>query len=318
MESAPGIATRTATSAGEEHAKPPSRSHGVRSEAKGLMLNTVSGFTGRKLRWAWALLQLVPGLLAAQQPGSGIARLFPPQPAGYLTDAAGIVDAASAARIDTIATRLRALTGAELAVVTLPTIQDYAPSDVALTIGRSWGVGAKGSIGDPRRNAGMVLLLVPRREDQRGQIYLATGQGIEGIVTDATAGRIQDLMIPQLREGQYGPALVTGVTELAGIVAQGFGITDSTLSPQRPVAMGGGATSRLALLLLIFVVFLVVMAVVSARARRWTRRGVVYWGGPWGGGGGWGGGFGGGGGGGGFGGFGGGGGFSGGGAGRSF
>jgi uncharacterized protein len=286
------------------------------------MLNTVGEFTGRKLRWAWALLQLIPGLLASQQPGSGIAQLFPAQPAGYLTDVAAVVDPASAARIDTIATRLRALTGAELAVVTLPTIKEYAPSDVALTIGRSWGVGAKGSIGDPRRNAGMVLLLVPRTENQRGQIYLATGQGIEGIVTDATAGRIQDLMIPQLREAQYGPALVTGVTELAGIVARGLGVTDSTLSPKNPVTIAGGTSVRLALLVIILVFFLV-LTVLAARARRWARRHVIYWGGPvgrgggtWGGG--WGGGFGGGGGGGGFGGFGGGGGFSGGGAGRSF
>ena len=289
------------------------------NETKDLMLNTVDGVTGRKLRWAWALLQLVPGLLAAQQPGSGIAQLFPAQPAGYLTDVAGVVDPASAARIDTIAARLRALTGAELAVVTLPTIKEYAPSDVALTIGRSWGVGAKGSIGDPRRNAGMVLLLVPRTENQRGQIYLATGQGIEGIVTDATAGRIQDLMIPQLREGQYGPALVIGVTELAGIVAQGFGVTDTTLTPKTPVTVAGGTSVRLALLVVILVFFLVLM-VLAARARRWAGRHVVYWGGPWGGGGmggSWGGGFGGGGGGG-FGGFGGGGGFSGGGAGRSF
>lgn len=291
------------------------------NETKDLMLNTVGEVTGRKLRRAWALLQLIPGLLAAQQPGSGIAQLFPPQPTGYLTDVAGVVDPASAARIDSIATRLRALTGAELAVVTLPSIKDYAPSDVALTIGRSWGVGAKGSIGDPRRNAGMVLLLVPRTENQRGQIYLATGQGIEGIVTDATAGRIQDLMIPQLREGQYGPALVTGVTALAGIVAQGFGVTDSTLAPKTPVTLAGGTSFRLALLVFILVFFLIMM-VLAARARRWARRHVIYWGGSggrggggiWGGG--WGGGFGGGGGG--FGGFGGGGGFSGGGAGRSF
>ena len=77
-----------------------------------------------------------------------------------LLQAAGVVDASSAATIDSIAARLRAVTGAEFAVVTLPTIGDYAASDVALAIGRAWGVGRAAQIGDATRNAGLVILLV--------------------------------------------------------------------------------------------------------------------------------------------------------------
>ncbi len=64
---------------------------------------------------------------------------FPIGRPNYLTDVAGIVDAPSAAEINNLAARLRTATGAELAVVTLPTIEDRAPVDVALTIGRAWG-----------------------------------------------------------------------------------------------------------------------------------------------------------------------------------
>ena len=46
--------------------------------------------------------------------------------------------------------------GAEMAVVTLPTIGDYAPSDVGVAIIRRWGIGAKAQVGDVRRNAGLV------------------------------------------------------------------------------------------------------------------------------------------------------------------
>ncbi len=261
------------------------------------------------------LLQLIPGLLLAQD--QAIHQLFPPQPAGYLTDSAGVVDEASAATIDSLAALLRKLTQAELAVVTLPDIGDRAPADVALAIGRTWGVGAAAAVGDPSRNAGLVLLLVPRREGHRGQIYLATGKGIEGIVTDAASGRIQDLMLPQLRQEQYGPALVTGVRLLAAVVARGFRVSDTLLTAQSPEgAPVQSEGANLTVLLLLFAAIILLMALqISARlrGRGWSRG--VYWGG---GSGGWGGGFGGGGGGGGFGGFGGGGGFSGGGAGRSF
>jgi uncharacterized protein len=238
---------------------------------------------------------------------------------------ASVVDPQSAARIEDLAARLRTATGAELAVVTLPTQGQYETSDIALAIGRAWGVGAKAEIGDQRRNAGLVLLVVPKREGQKGGLYLATGRGVEGIVTDATAGRILDLMVPQLRQGEYGPALVTGTEAIASTVAKGFGVTDSALTAADPFRGSGGGKGGIpgwVFLLLLFLVFFVLPRLMSSgRGGRGGRRGPgIYWGPGWGGGG-WGGGFGGGGfggGGGGFGGFGGGGGFSGGGAGRSF
>jgi uncharacterized protein len=108
---------------------------------------TVLGLGRRKATRALWLLQLIPSLLAAQQ--AGVQQLFPAQPSNYLTDVAGVVDGSSASAINDLAARLRTATGAELAVVTLPTIGDHAPGDVALAIGRAWGVGAKGEAGDP-------------------------------------------------------------------------------------------------------------------------------------------------------------------------
>jgi len=266
-----------------------------------------------KLTGITVVLQLaLAALLPAQE--SGIAKLFPAQPSGYLTDAAGVVDPASAATIDSIAQRLRATTGAELAVVTLPAIDPYPASDVALAIGRAWGVGAKAEIGEQRRNAGIVLLLVPRSEKQRGYVYIATGRGVEGIITDAIAGRVQDEMLPSLRNGQWGPALLIGVGRLSTLLRQGFGVADSTdVVPENGTGESGGPP----VFVILLIIFIIVMMAIARAGRGGPggRRG-IYWGGGSGWGGGFGGGFGGGGGG--FGGFGGGGGFSGGGAGRSF
>ncbi|MEO8030017.1 MAG: TPM domain-containing protein [Gemmatimonadota bacterium] len=269
-----------------------------------------------KLTGILVALQLVTAATAVAQ-SPGINQLFPAKPTGYLTDVAGIVDATSAATIDSIGLALRHSTGAELAVVALPKIDPYVPGDVALAIGRAWGVGAKAEIGDQRRNAGIVMLVVPKSSSQRGQIYIGTGNGAEGIVTDAIAGRVRDAMIPQLRDGQYGPALVTGVTDLAARLRRGLGGGDSTDT----MAVGpDGQPSSFPPQLLMILVFVVVIIIISRSkgGGGGGRRG-VYWGGGSGWGGGFGGGFGGGGGGGGgFGGFGGGGGFSGGGAGGSF
>jgi uncharacterized protein len=249
-----------------------------------------------------------------------VEQYFPARPTGYLTDAAGVVDAANAARIEQVAKTLRERTGAELAIVTLPTIGDREAAEVALEIGRRWGVGGRAEVGDERRNAGLVVLLVPRTAERRGTIRIEVGQGLEGIITDAAAGGVRDLMRPELAAGRYGDGLRVGVEALAGTIAAKMGVNDTTLAA-RPVSTGGSGISPLMLLLILFVLFRIVSVMrdagLSAAERRRRSRG--GWGaGPWiGGGGGWGGGYGGGGGGG-FGGFGGGGGFSGGGAGGDF
>ncbi len=300
------------------------------------------GFRRLSLQRWWAkatcllgVLQLVPLLLAAQ--GDRVQALFPAAPTGYLTDVAGIVDQASAAEITSWAERLRSATGAELAVVTLPTIGEAEASEVALAIGRRWGVGARGEVGDAARNAGVVLLLVPQqnRTPGTGRLRIETGRGAEGILTDAMAGRITDLMVPALQQEQYGPALALGARAIAATLARGFGVSDSALinaDPFREDGATGGINPVVVILLIVLA--LIILSMLSSggggtgRSRRRYGGPRVIWGGGggWGGSGsgwggssgGWGGGGFGGGGGGGFGGFGGGGGFSGGGAGRNF
>lgn len=267
------------------------------------------------------LIQLA--MVAPTMAQGGAAQYVPAAPTGVVSDFAAVIDDGDELRITSLINRLTAATFVQIAVVTLPTIGDREAAEVALLIGRQWGVGFAGDPGDSVRNRGMVVLLVPRADGQpnSGQIRIEVGDGLEGVVTDGMASRVQrEVMGPLLREERYSAGMVAGTEALVTLIARGFGVSDSTLSNIRPLApsapsSGGGS-------MLPFIIFMIVIFVVlPALSRRNRRRGPgIYWGGPWGGGGSggggsWGGGRGGGGG---FGGFGGGGGFSGGGAGGRF
>jgi uncharacterized protein len=273
-----------------------------------------------------ALQLMVAFALPAQQE---ITKLFPAAPTGFVTDVAHLLDAGQAAALEARLKHLQDVTGADIAVVTLPTIGDQDPAAVALMIGRTWKVGGKADIGDKRRNAGLVMLLVPRTSEHKGEIRIEVGQGLEGAITDTRSGEIRDAMIEMLKQGQYAQALDVGTSVAADIIARDLGVQDSSLIRQRPAPRQGGnriGTMRLVLYAIVFIIW-IISIIMRNRGGRGGRGGGS--GGGWllpymigrsfGGGGGFGGGgFGGGGGGGGFGGFGGGGGFSGGGSGGSF
>jgi uncharacterized protein len=222
--------------------------------------------------------------------------------------------------MEAVIAEVREQTRGEIAVVTLPDIGDRAASDVAVQIGRQWGVGAKGEAGDPSKNLGAVLLLVPRKDHRpgTGDVFISAGRGAEGFLTDARAGRIRDAMIPLLAQEQYGQALSLGVDLIAQAFATEFGVTLSNPEAVRPPPATGRPDVSIPLGWIVGV--LILLLIITRGRLLW----VPFWimsqgrgGGGGGGGGGWGrGGWGGGGGG--FGGFGGGGGFSGGGAGGKF
>ncbi|HEV2672176.1 MAG TPA: TPM domain-containing protein, partial [Gemmatimonadales bacterium] len=165
-----------------------------------------------------------------------LAQVAIPPPHGFVNDFAGVLDAASVQHMEQVIAEVRNATRGDIAVVTLSDIGDRAASDVAVEIGRQWGVGAKGEAGDRTKNLGVVVLLVPRKNHRpgTGDIFIATGRGAEGFLTDATTGRIRDAMLPALAQEQYGPALSLGVDLIAQAFANEFGVTLTTPDVVQP------------------------------------------------------------------------------------
>ena len=124
-----------------------------------------------------------------------------PAPVGYVNDFANVLKPDAAARIDDLAKRVNAATRGEMVVVTLPNLGGRPVEEVSLRLGREWKVGADAAIGDQARNAGVIILLVPKEtsDDGRGYCRIETGQGTEGFITDATSGTICREAVPEFR-----------------------------------------------------------------------------------------------------------------------
>lgn len=205
-------------------------------------------------------------------------------------------------------------TSNQVAIVIVDDLKGYSRDEYAIALGRKWGVG-----GQKQFSNGVVILVnTGEKGGQRG-VFIATGYGLEGAVTDLIADQIvQNSLLPNFREGNNYRGLDAATTDIMQAAAGRYTAPDGYHE-------GSSGGSILGLLFAAFVIFIIIVIVsrkggggggyVSRRGYRDDWNGPIILPGGWprgGGGGGWSGG-----GGGGFGGFGGGG-FGGGGAGGSW
>jgi uncharacterized protein len=149
-----------------------------------------------------------------------------PKPTGYVSDLAHVVSPEDKQQIEAFCTKVEQELGVEFALVTIDTLDGQPIRDFALDVFRKWGVGSK------KTNQGVLLLLAVKDH----QSDIETGRGIEPYITDGFAGGTLRSMRPQLREGDYGAALLTAGRAMAQEIAQGKGVAfdDALAQPERP------------------------------------------------------------------------------------
>lgn len=153
---------------------------------------------GRMQRLAALALVMLCGLMM-------MGAVVKPNADFYFQDNAGVLSRQTKEFIMSQSPQLAAETGAQVVVLTVESLEGMAPADYGLNVIREWGIGAK-----DKNNGVLILLSTGDRE-----VYVSVGQGLEGAINDAKAGRfIDDYAIDYYRENDFD----TGTRELYAIV----------------------------------------------------------------------------------------------------
>lgn len=136
------------------------------------------------------------------------------QPQGYVTDLAHVVDPATKAKIEALCAEVEQKTEAQIAVVTVRSLEGETKEDYAVDLYKHLGVGSK------KENRGVLLLIAPTERQYRIEV----GYGLEPVINDARAGDIGRAMVPSLRNGDYSAAALLGVSSLAELIAADKGV----------------------------------------------------------------------------------------------
>src|SRR5271169_406543 len=144
------------------------------------------------------------------------------RPQGYVTDLAGVIDPATRQKIELLATEVEQKTGAQIAVVTVNSLEGQTREDYAADLYKHLGIGAKG------KDNGVLILIAPKDR----QYKIEVGYGLEPVINDARAGDVGRDMVPDLRKGDYSAAALAGAAGAAQFIAADAGV-QLTGIPQR-------------------------------------------------------------------------------------
>jgi uncharacterized protein len=210
---------------------------------------------------------------------------------GYVNDFAGVLDATTVDGLTRLSTEVDQKAKAQIAVVTIKTLEGDTAEDFANHLFQKWGVGYKGT------DRGVMVLLAT--DDHK--YWTEVGYGLEPILPDGKVGGFGRSMVPLLRQGNYNNAVVQMVSQIAEVIAQDSHISLDSLADFHAVtpAARDGEVHELRLtkgqFILLLIIFLFGMPILFWLVARGGGRGGGGWsGGGFGGGGGGFGGFGGG------------------------
>lgn len=145
-------------------------------------------------------------------------------------------------------------TGTQIVLVVVNSLNGWEKSQMATEIGHSWGVGQKD------KDNGIVILLKPKTGNSRGEVFIAPGYGLEGVIPDAIAKRIVEYeMIPQFKKGDYFAGISNSINVLEGLALKEFSAKEYVKK------RGQSKKSSKIWSLLPFILFMVIFSILRRR-----------------------------------------------------
>jgi uncharacterized protein len=177
-------------------------------------------------------------------------------PQGYVTDLARVIDAETKGRLEALCTEVEQKTGAQMAIVTVHSLEGETAAQYANELFKQLGVGGK------KDDRGVLLLVAP---DER-KYWTEVGYGLEPVINDARAGDAGRAMVPLLRQRNFSSGIETAAWVLAKFIADDRGVTLSGRPPARGQARNNGALGLIPFVILVgFIILLSILSRFSGR-----------------------------------------------------
>lgn len=185
-----------------------------------------------------------------------------PNPPQLVNDMANVLSTGEEEQLEMELEQFSRQTSNQIAIVTVSDLGGYPASEYAFRLGQEWGIGQKD------KDNGIVVLFKPKTSDSKGQVFVAVGYGLEGVIPDAVANRdiVDNEMIPRFKQGDVYGGLAGGTQVIMSLAKGEF----SAAEYHEKASRGGGGFP---FIIFIFIIFFVIIPIFRGK-RRYYNSGV--------------------------------------------
>ena len=193
-----------------------------------------------------------------------------PSPPRLVNDFAGILNQDEVNSLEQKLVEFNDSTSTQITIVSVPALNGYAPSDYAQRLAEKWGIGQKG------KNNGVLILVKPKTADSRGEVFITSGYGLEGVIPDITCAEIVDRdILPSFREGNFYGGLLNAATTLMALARGEFSAEEYGKGARK------SSGQKVPFGLVIFIIFIIIMLVSrgsgGSNQRNISSKGLPFW-----------------------------------------
>ena len=174
------------------------------------------------------------------------------KPTGYVNDFAHVLEPNTIAQLTNICQQIDQKAHAQIAVVTINSLDGSDIDSYAVDLFKKWGIGSKST------DHGVLILLAVKDRKYRIEV----GYGLEPILPDGKVGGFGREAVPYLRQSDYNSALTLMTSRVADVIAKDAGVTvtgaraqapaEPQVQPRRGMSPGGLVVLAIIILLVLF------------------------------------------------------------------
>jgi len=175
------------------------------------------------------------------------------KPQGYVSDFAGVLSPEAKEKLTALCTEVDQKAQAQIAVVTVSSLEGEPVEQFSFDLASSWGVGPK------QKDRGVLILVAPNDHKYWTQV----GYGLEPILPDGKVGGFGREAVPLLRQNDYSGAVLLITQRVAAVIAEEKNVTLDSLNgvpaaaaPAAPENNDVHFSTPNIIFLLIFIIFI--------------------------------------------------------------
>ncbi len=158
--------------------------------------------------------------------GPSTTRAAIPQPAGYVTDEAGLLTPQQIATLTHALAEYEQRTSNQIVVLTVKSLEGRDIESYSIAVAEAWKAGHK------QKDNGAILLIAPNER----KVRIEVGYGLEGVLTDARSAEIiRNILAPHFRSGDYDGGIAGAVSAMEAVIGGEFSAGRTIRQPALPL-----------------------------------------------------------------------------------